>query len=186
MSQSRRGLGEIGAPGTSARSITCTLFARLLATTEQLLLLLEQRLEDLPLAVEVALQDPVVAALAIEIDIGVVRPLEVATRSSVPAPPPLRTRSCAESITFRRSATSSLAAASILRSISRIFGASGPYVWASEMLLRLERGELALRRHHRRVVADERKRVRGVARRIRAAHLVVERFLLLAFRRASR
>ena len=32
--QSLRGLGRIGAPGTSARSITWTLFARLLATTD--------------------------------------------------------------------------------------------------------------------------------------------------------
>ncbi len=33
VNQSRRALGENGAPGGSARSMTCTLFVRLLLTT---------------------------------------------------------------------------------------------------------------------------------------------------------
>ena len=85
--QSRRGLGENGARGTSARSISCTLLARLLPTTRELLLLLQQRLIDLPVAVGLALQHEVVAALAIEVHRRGLLPssCELRLRSSIDA-----------------------------------------------------------------------------------------------------
>ena len=92
--------------GTSARSITWTLFARLLATTDSSFCCVEQRLVDLPVAVRLALQDVVVAALLVEIDRRRPSPPRAAREAALLGQLRRCTRSGPFSMTFVRSATS--------------------------------------------------------------------------------
>ena len=67
VNHSRRVFGENGPPGTSARSMTCTLFERLLLTTCSSFSCVRSDCHSCAVAVGLPLQDDVVPALAFEI-----------------------------------------------------------------------------------------------------------------------
>ena len=76
-SQVRRPVGVIGAPGTSARSTTRTLFAWLLLETRSSFFALEQRFVDVAVAVRFALDHVVADALPAEVLDVLLRVFEV-------------------------------------------------------------------------------------------------------------